>query len=186
MTTNRTTTIDPNAVLARDVMRTELLVLRADDSIPTATAQLEEIRASGAPVVDASGRLLGVLSLRDIARSEHVDDGGLTTRLRREGESERTAEGEGEDEELLPAEAFAEQVAGRARIGDWMSPGVTTVAPDTALGALCRRMLDEGIHRVFVQDGKRLCGVVTTQDVVALIAGRAPRRRTARPHAAKR
>lgn len=164
--------VDPAKILARDVMRTDVLVLRAADSIRSAAEQLEDMGASGAPVVDEAGHLIGVLTTKDIARSEHVDEESISTRI--EGVSEpddaSTADAEGFDEEVFTTEAFAEEVAGRARIGDWMTPGVTSVAPGTTLGDVCRVMIDENIHRVFVVDQKRLLGVVSSKDVVQLLA----------------
>jgi CBS domain-containing protein len=164
--------VDPGRVSARDVMQTDVLVLRDDDSIRSAAEQLEENGASGAPVVDGGGRLIGVLTTADIARSEHVDEEAVSSRLADPAGSEATltADAPGFDEEVRPVEAFGDQVAGRARIGDWMTPGAITVDPDTALGEVCRLMVDECIHRVFVVDRGRLVGVVSTTDVVRLLA----------------
>ena len=164
--------VHPARVLARDLMRTDVLVLRADDSIRSAAEQLEEIGASGAPVVDGSGRLVGVLTTKDIARSEHVDDECVSTRIAFASapDDAGTTDAAGFDEVVSWSAAFGEQMVGRARIGDWMTPGVTTVAPQAALGDVCRLMVDDGIHRVFVVDDKGLVGVVSTQDVVGLLA----------------
>ena len=164
--------VDPARILARDVMCTEVLVLRAGESIRSAAEQLEETGASGAPVVDEAGHLIGVLTTKDISRSEHVDAGRIRTRREdiSEPDDARTADAEGFDEEVFTTEAFGVQVAGRACIGDWMTPGVTTVGPDTTLGDACRVMIDENIHRVFVVDEKRLLGVVSSKDVVRLLA----------------
>ena len=157
--------LDPFRTCARDVMRTDLLVLRADDSIRSAAEQFEEIHISGAPVVDANERLLGVLTLSDIARSEHVDGDRIATTPPVPG----TDYGD-EDTEIEALAAYGERIEGRARVVDWMSPGVTCVAPETTLAAVCRIMLDDDIHRVFVAEGGRLCGVVSTKDVVRLLA----------------
>jgi CBS domain-containing protein len=179
--TRGTHAIDPDQVLVRDVMRTDVLTLRVDDSIRDAAEQLEEIHASGAPVVDAAGKLLGVLTVRDIARSEHVDEGGVTTRARAEREPDRVviSDGDGIDEDLVPTEVFPEAVAGRARIADWMSSGVTSVAPDATLSTVCRVMVDRDVHRVFVLEGGRLRGVISTMDVARLLAS--PREVASRP-----
>jgi CBS domain-containing protein len=169
--------VDPTRVLARDVMQKDVLVLRPDDSIRSAAEQLEENGASGAPVVDGGGRLIGVLTTADIARSEHVDDAGVNSRLASAPESDAASTGEAADfdEEVFPTPAFGEQLLGRARIADWMTAGVTSVAPDATLGEVCRVMVDERIHRVFVVDAERLVGIVSTKDIVELLA--APARR---------
>lgn len=178
--------VDPTRILARDIMRPDVLVLRADDTIKSAAEQLEEIRASGAPVVDAAGRLVGVLTQSDIARSEHVGDDGVQARLAPTIDDVPPAGASvddgvvDEDEEVFPTDEYDEEVLGRLRVADWMSPGVIQVPPDLTVAAVCRRMLDEAIHRVFVVERKTLLGVVSTEDVVRLLA-EPPKRRVRRP-----
>ncbi len=72
--------VDPTRILVRDVMQTDVLVLHPDDPVRTAAEQLEDVGASGAPVVDAAGKPVGVLTLADIARGEHVSDDGVAAR----------------------------------------------------------------------------------------------------------
>jgi CBS domain-containing protein len=167
-----TSPLDPAKTLARDVMRTDVLVLHADDSIRSAAEQLEDAGASGAPVVDEAGKLIGVLTTRDIARGEHVDDAGVSTRIAVDSEPDdaSTADAPAFDEEVFATDAFGDAVLGRVRIGDWMTPGITTVDPRATLAYVCRVMIDENIHRVFVVEDDRLLGVVSTQDVVRLLA----------------
>jgi CBS domain-containing protein len=180
--------VDPTKILARDIMRPDVLVLRADDTIRSAAEQLEEILASGAPVVDAAGRLVGVLTQSDIARSEHVGDDGVQARPARALAAEPPAaaadEDVDEDEEVFPTDEYDDEVLGRLRVADWMSPGVIQVPPDLTVAAVCRRMLDEAIHRVFVVEQKTLLGVVSTEDVVRLLAE--PSKRGVRRRPAKR
>src|SRR4051794_11164428 len=56
-------------LMARDVMNTEVLSVRPDLSVHALAAFLTERQISGAPVVDVHGRLMGVVSLTDIAES---------------------------------------------------------------------------------------------------------------------
>ncbi|SDZ40588.1 CBS domain-containing protein [Jannaschia faecimaris] len=50
------------------VMRTNVLRLSADTPIRTATARLLDQRQSAAPVLDAAGRLIGILTEKDCFR----------------------------------------------------------------------------------------------------------------------
>lgn len=163
----RKTLIDVAAIRARDVMQTDVLTLRPDDTVESAIALLEEYHVTGAPVVDESGRLLGVLSASDIARREHVERGKLS--VERSG-GYSPDDDEGIDEELYERDDYSAEVRGDVRIQDWMSPGIVSVAPSTTLVAVCRAMRDESIHRVFVVEGGELRGVVSTSDLVRLIA----------------
>ncbi len=78
------------------------------------------------------------------------------------------------DEELFPTEDYYEQVQGDLLVDDWMTPGVIQVAPDMTLAQVCRVLLDEDIHRVFVVARDKLVGVLSTEDVVRLLAAPAP------------
>lgn len=54
----------------RDVMTRNVISVKADGSILTAARLMLEYRISGLPVIDASGRLVGVLSEGDFLRRE--------------------------------------------------------------------------------------------------------------------
>ncbi|MGE3171859.1 MAG: HPP family protein [Planctomycetota bacterium] len=152
--------IDPDRVLARDVMQRDVLVLRTDDTIGHAAARLDEIRASGAPVVDADGRLVGVLTRTDIAGRDPAS-GSCVSAHPAVRETDRADDA---------GATFDVDDGDRQRVADWMTPGAIQVAPDDTVASLCRRMLDEGIHRVFVVEQRRLVGVVSTTDVMRLLA----------------
>jgi CBS domain-containing protein len=46
------------------------------------------------------------------------------------------------------------------------------VSPQVKLEEICQRMVDERIHRVLVMEGSRVRGIVTSFDIVSLMAGR--------------
>jgi CBS domain-containing protein len=168
-------------VLARDIMKTEVLVLHVDDSVQLAAEQLEEIHASGAPVVDDADRLVGVLTLSDIARSEHLEGEGMTARFATESAPLPPGATDDEEEDGFAKEGYSGALLGQIRVADWMTPKVTQVGPDATLDRICRVMLDEDIHRVFVVEGESLLGVISTKDVVRLLAA-APRERSSAKH----
>ena len=181
------TPIDPTQITARHVMRREVLVINANDSIRAAAELIEDSGSQGAAVADSSGQLIGVLTKSDIARSEHLGEDGVGVRRARSREATaEVAEAAGEDEEVYSTDDYDEEILGRLRVADWMTHGVLQVDPETALSSVCRRMLDEGIHRLFVVERGKLLGVVETDDVIRLLAGpalpaprapRTPRRR---------
>ena len=162
-------------VLARDLMHTELVKLDAAASLTSAVETLNDAGVSGAPVVDASERLVGVFTLRDAARGE-VEVGQSY------GQREATAPAvpDWDADDLDDGERIAHVVsmrddygpanAGVASVVDWMNPNVLSVTPDADLREVCRVMADERIHRVFVVEGRRLVGVVSALDVVAHVA----------------
>ena len=173
---------DLSTVLARDLMREDVITLAPDDTIDSALQVLEESHIGGAPVVDPGGRLIGVLSLSDIARTEHVEGDRMQTQPGNFDLAEE--DGEEQEEEPDPEEIFfakqnySPEVRGRERVCDWMAREVISVRPAASLVEVCEVLVSQGIHRVFVTEGKQLLGVVSTMDVARVVArGLRPRRR---------
>jgi CBS domain-containing protein len=166
-------------------MRTDVATLSSDDTIEAALTLFEESGISGAPVL-ANGRLVGMLTLADVSRPEHLRGGRLETRGERE-----YSEPVGEEslDELDPEEVvylkedYSPEVLGRELVGDWMTTGVVSVAPEASLAEVCRMMVEKHIHRVCVTEGGRLLGLISSFDVVRHVAraGRARADAPARP-----
>lgn len=153
-------------VVARDLMQSEVLTLPADERVSYAVSVLEEGHLSGAPVVDASGKLRGFLSTRDIARSEHLQEG----RLASEGRGHAYDTGDWDEDSYPTRDDYNPEVLGDNRVKDWMNPEVISVAPDAGLKEVCRTMSEQSIHRVLVVDEDRLVGIVSTSDIVRFLA----------------
>jgi CBS domain-containing protein len=126
-----------------DVMSTDPLVLDEDLRLRTAALMLFHADVSGAPVVDAAGRLVGVLTEADLLAKEAVAEPGFSHAAVEE-ERRRTS-----------------QTAGEA----CSRPARTTV-PGALLGEVARRMLDEGVRRYVVVDGGGIAGIVSRHDVL--------------------
>lgn len=162
-------------VHARDLMHSELVKLDADASLTSAVETLNDAGVSGAPVVDASERLVGVFTLRDAARGE-VEAGqsygqrDAAAPAVPDWDADDLDDGERIERVVSMREDYGPGNAGVASVGDWMNPNVLSVAPDADLREVCRLMADERIHRVFVVEGRKLVGVVSALDVVAHVA----------------
>lgn len=150
---------------ARDVMTREVIVVHADDSIAQAIGTFRGNRITGAPVVDASGRFTGILSLRDLLQEPGV-------------EAERTARSEEpfgdatwalfEKSDQLDRDGESEQVADR------MSSSVATVSESLSLVEVARTMCSGHWHRVPVVDKSgNLAGIISTMDVLAALVNTA-------------
>lgn len=180
---------DQRAVTAKDLMRRELATLSPDDTIESAIALFEEAGIGGAPVV-ANGRLVGMLTMTDVSRSEHLKDG----RLRTEGDyvlAEPAGEEQGEEldlEDTFRKEDYSPAVLGAELVAHWMTEGALSVEPDTTLRAVCQKMVEHRIHRLCVTDAGKLVGLITTFDIVRHLAGAKPaaRAKAARAPGAKK
>lgn len=157
----------------RDIMQTE--VERLDPSMPIAEAieTLEDFGITGAPVTDESGRLLGVLSARDVTRREHVRAGRIAPEHGEFSMSEPFDAGGEEDtgEDVIDSKTdYSPAVIGPDTVAEWMNPQVITIEPDASVQEACRRMVREHVHRLIVAEGGRIEGILSSFDVVELVA----------------
>jgi len=159
-------------VAARDIMKTNVLKLDPQASLEDAVRTLSDLQISGAPVVDRTGRLVGVLSARDIAQPENVRDQLLATR--RGGyelaESSSDDDGSFDEDVVFSMEDYSPEVLRTGSVADMMTAEAITVAPDASLRSMCKLMSSEGIHRLIVVEHDRVVGIVTTLDVVRAVA----------------
>lgn len=167
------TTADLLSTLAGDVMQKEVVTLSADATAKEAIELFEEYHISGAPVIDASGALVGVLSASDVARGEHLADDRIATE-RYEYFMQDPLDEEIDDfpfeSETFPQEDYSPEAMRGETVRDWMSPHVVSVAPDADMGTVCETMVRESIHRVLVVENDRLRGILSTFDIVRFLA----------------
>lgn len=159
---------------ARDLMRTDVVSFGPETSIEVAISIFEDLHISGAPVVNAVGKLVGVLSAADVVRSEHVAGARIETGR---GDMSMSYDEESDDlfhpeEVILIREDYSPLVRGQESVGDWMSVGVVSVKPDDTIAHVCRTMVKGGFHRVCVVENEKLVGIVTSFDVVRAVAER--------------
>jgi CBS domain-containing protein len=144
---------------ARDVMTRNVVTVTPETSVGEIARLLLEKRISGVPVVDAHGRLVGIVS-----------EGDLVRRLEDEGESGRSwwlgllATPEER------AEAYV-RAHGR-RAADVMTKNVITVTPDTPLAAVARLLEERHIKRVPVVENGKVVGIVSRADLLRALAAR--------------
>jgi CBS domain-containing protein len=159
---------------AHDIMTGEVIVVREADSIQSAIETLRSGHITGAPVVDASGKLVGILSIRDLFASPAPA----------EGEPASVPLSHGRDRtswELYDrAAAGADDHSGQT-VKDCMSTHVTSVAGDASLVDVARAMCDGHWHRVPVVDRSgSLRGIISTMDVLAAVVNAADEARQRR------
>jgi CBS domain-containing protein len=152
---------------ARDVMSTEVLTVPLDFTVRELAAFLTEKQISGAPVVDTRGRLVGMVSVTDVAENDveapdlAVDRSSPAFDLR--GWEERMNE-----EDLRPLHIASDDVLVR----DIMTPALYTIAEDTPVPEIAHTMVAGRIHRLVVTRAGGMVGIVTSLDLVRLLVGR--------------
>ena len=150
---------------ARDIMTERLVLLDESDTIQHAANLFRDLHISGAPVVDTSGKPVGLLSVSDIVPAVTARRTAPST-----GEPPQSRETEWEEIcQILNSGGRAEAGAGEL-VTKWMSRRLISVREDTPLIDVARVMCDGHWHRVTVVDKSgRLKGIVSTMDVLAAL-----------------
>jgi len=125
-----------------ELMRTPLITVAADASIADAIAIFADADVSALPVVDRTGRAVGVLTSRDL--------------LEAESKCRNAAAREHLFEDTLVLEI--------------MTPWPATIRPDVDVRNAALEMLYLGVQRLFVERDGVLVGVVSQTDIVGVFA----------------
>jgi CBS domain-containing protein len=159
----RETVVEPGlrALRARDVMTREIVSVAEDATVRDLVGLLLEHGISGAPVVNARGKITGVVSLRDIASvSGHRE--AIAPELAQPDFYVHDWEDKLNPDELRQLHVEDENLLVR----DIMTARVHTVAADAPLAEVAQTLLQRQIHRLLVAERDQLVGIVTTVDLL--------------------
>jgi CBS domain-containing protein len=167
-----------SAPLARDLMTHPVLTIRDDRTLGELTAFFSENAISGAPVVDEKGALVGVVTVTDLSEQAMGDESpALADRSR------SVFFHEGWECRMNPEELRALSIRDAGQlVRDIMTPVVYAIPGSTPVERVARTMIAGRIHRLLVTEKGRVSGIVTTLDLLKLLAGK-PR---ARPRSSRR
>lgn len=143
-------------ITAGDLMNPEILTVDADMTVRELAAFLVENEISGAPVQDDEGRIVGVVSLVDVAavHSEGDEDAQRTGLPFARGQVSEP-DGDGGRDSLT--------------VADIMTPMVYSVTEDAAVSEVASAMLKGHLHRVLVTREDRAVGIISTSDLLGLL-----------------
>jgi CBS domain-containing protein len=129
-------------MLVSELMHRAVKTVRPDAPMNDVVVTLADSHISALPVVDGMGRMVGVISSTDILTSE------------------------AEAENATARETLFEETMVR----DLMTLHPLTVSPNAEVREAAQQMLYADIHRLFVVDGERVVGVVSTTDIMRAVA----------------
>jgi CBS domain-containing protein len=150
------------AELVRDIMDAEPATVSPDASVEEVVRTLRQHELPGVPVVDADGRLAGVVTEADLVLPDDQGDLHLPHYINLFGGTV-FLEPLGRFEERL-RKAFA------SKASDMMTAEPDTVEPDTSVQEAARLVHDSGHNRLPVVEDGRLVGVVTRLDLLGVLA----------------
>ena len=136
---------------AKDIMHGDVMTIKKTLTVYEAVKIFIKKNISGAPVVDDRGKMVGILSEKDIFRAMYpkYDDFYDDTNLRTNFD---TIKGR-----------FADIT--KLKVRDVMTRDIIAVSPDTSLIKIGAIMLARKIHRVLVREKGKPLGIITRRDV---------------------
>ena len=148
----------------KDLMNPDIMTVADDMTTNELARYLIEREISGAPVVDSEGHLIGVVSMTDIGRNvaEPSDD-----------ESSRGSSFYGDIAADLTLEDLGQRYVEErvVTVRDVMTPVIHHVPATASVAEAARLMVDQHIHRLIVTRGKEPVGIITSLDLLKVVAG---------------
>jgi CBS domain-containing protein len=144
---------------AKDVMMTGVISVTPETPVIRAAELMLQYDISGFPVIERSGKLVGIVTEGDLLR--RVETGTERSRTRRL------------DPPLGPGRLADEYVHAHGRtVGQIMSREVATVTEEAPLGEIVAVMESRRIKRVVVLRSETVVGIVSRRDLLhALVVG---------------
>ena len=140
----------------KDIMTKEVITVSPETEITQAAKLLLEKGFNGVPVVDATGKLVGLLCQSDlVAQQKKFPVPSLFTLL--DGVISFTS--------MKDIEKEVQKMTATT-VADAMTAEPTTVGPDTSIEELGSIMVEKNFHTLPVVDGGELVGIVGKEDVL--------------------
>jgi CBS-domain-containing membrane protein len=141
----------------RDVMRIQMVTVVPEMTVRELAHTLLESGVRAAPVLDTSGKILGVASEIDVTRLA-LGEAPAASGTRTSGNGRHASASDAEDSPL-----------DRLCVRDVMSPIGPTVSPDEPVKKLVSRFVRERMKRALVVENGMLLGIVAPIDVLGAI-----------------
>jgi CBS domain-containing protein len=128
---------DAGRLKVHQVMTSDVVTIRQDAPIADAVGQLADNHITGLAVIDNRSRLVGVVSASDVLNAE-------------------AEAGDDDDRARLLSTGV---------VSDVMTRRPLTIAPDADVRDAALQMDYADVHRLFVEDGEQLVGVISRSDI---------------------
>lgn len=151
-------------VTARALMQEQVVCVGPHTPLINVYRLFVEEEINGAPVVDDTGALLGVISSSDLLRVVQEEN----------EQASRDASYFQEDPSLEDLSWYDDSADFQSRLSqrtvqDAMTPAIVSVSPDTSLSVVAKTFRSDRVHRVLVVENEKLLGIISTFDLVRLL-----------------
>jgi CBS domain-containing protein len=149
---------------ARDVMTRNVLKVKEEMTVHELATFLTENEITGAPVENQNGKLVGVVSIWDIALTE-------AEQATIEVEHSHSSIYSDTKKRLNREEALTLHIEDEGlQVKDIMTPVAYSVPEDTPVCEIAKTMIAGRVHRLLVTKNNHMVGIVTTMDLLKLLA----------------
>jgi CBS domain-containing protein len=144
---------------AKDIMTSPVITFSPDTPISEAAGTLLEKRINGCPVVDADGRLVGILCQSDlVAQQKKLSLPTVFTLL----------------DGMVPMSSMSEldremEKIAAITVKHAMSRDPESVTPETSLEDIATLMVERGFHTLPVVDNGKVVGVIGMEDILRTV-----------------
>jgi CBS domain-containing protein len=142
-------------LMVKDVMRHDVATVTPDDTLKDVANKMFRNRLSALAVVDENGKLLGVISDRDLIKAALPDYQALISNLNYSLDVEPF-------EELLKRED-------KIKVSQLFRNEYEVTTPETRIVEVAAMMIFKDVRRVFVTSEDNLVGVLLRKDIVNMI-----------------
>jgi CBS domain-containing protein len=153
---------------ARNVMQSPALTVGPDTPLGEVQHIFVEQRIHGLPVVDVEGAPLGMVSSTDLLSSGLYPDD--RERFRPAAVDYLTELLEFAPDEARDLTRAFDDYFGSRTVADVMTRDLVTIDVDAPIQEAAATLTKHQIHRVVVTEHGRVCGVISSLDLVALLA----------------
>ena len=147
------------AVKAKEIMSKDVISVHKDTTIKEIAKELIDNKISGVPVIDEGGNLVGMVSEGDLLHKETSPRLADVVNILGAIIYYNGVQRYNEDFKKLIAEQ-AESI---------MTRKVITVSEETEVDAIAKLMLEHGIKRVPVMNGRKMVGIISRADIIKLL-----------------
>ena len=146
---------------ARDIMTKNVIVVEEDAPISKLIETFLEHKISCTPVVNKKKKLIGIATKTDVLGYFLDLDLDLTVKLGLRGILES-----GSEQGDMEISSCTEQ-----NVGSIMTRNPITADEDCSIELLAEMMIANNIHRVIIEKGNKITGIVSTLDILQHVAG---------------
>jgi len=139
----------------RELMKKDVIVIKKGASYQEVSKILVDNKISGAPVVDEEGKIIGVVSEKDLFRAIYPGYSEFYESPESHLDFEKLEEGA--------------KSTGDKKVEEFMSTRLIIADPETPVLKIGALMVASGIHRVPVVENGKVVGMVSRRDIYRAI-----------------